>query len=157
MDAEETKGNRDGAEGTAIEGASVIVLRGDSVLMVRRARPPAEGLWSFPGGKLEPGETAEDAARRELLEETGLVAGTLVELGRFRPAPDRSPIVLTVFGAGESTGDPVAGDDAAEAEFVPLPRILARSTTPGAPRWIAEALLALKCPGLECREGREIA
>lgn len=49
-----------------------------SVLLVRRGKPPAMGSWSLPGGAQELGETAEQAARRELAEETGLVAGPLI-------------------------------------------------------------------------------
>jgi ADP-ribose pyrophosphatase YjhB (NUDIX family) len=58
-------------------GIGVVVLRDDSVLLVRRGRPPAEGSWSLPGGAQELGETAEAAARRELAEETGLAVGAL--------------------------------------------------------------------------------
>jgi ADP-ribose pyrophosphatase YjhB (NUDIX family) len=55
-------------------GASVAAFRGDEVLLVRRGKPPFEGRWSLPGGALNWGETAADAARRELREETGLLA-----------------------------------------------------------------------------------
>jgi len=54
-------------------GASACVWRDGKVLLVERAKPPA-GLWSFPGGHVEPGESAAAAARRELFEETGLRA-----------------------------------------------------------------------------------
>jgi 8-oxo-dGTP diphosphatase len=55
-------------------GASIALFRGDSVLLVERAKPPRAGLWSLPGGHIEPGEEAAVAAVRELFEETGLVA-----------------------------------------------------------------------------------
>jgi ADP-ribose pyrophosphatase YjhB (NUDIX family) len=58
-------------------GIGVVVLRPDAVLLVRRGRPPALGAWSLPGGGQELGETAEEAARRELYEETGLRVGKL--------------------------------------------------------------------------------
>jgi len=58
-------------------GIGVVVLRPDAVLLVRRGRPPALGAWSIPGGGQELGETAEEAARRELHEETGLRVGDL--------------------------------------------------------------------------------
>ncbi len=58
-------------------GIGIIVLKGEEVLLIKRARPPAQNQWSLPGGAQELGETAEAAARRELLEETGLSVGSL--------------------------------------------------------------------------------
>jgi ADP-ribose pyrophosphatase YjhB (NUDIX family) len=60
-----------------IVGIGVIVLKGEEVLLIKRARPPAQNQWSLPGGGQELGETADAAARRELLEETGLEVGPL--------------------------------------------------------------------------------
>jgi 8-oxo-dGTP diphosphatase len=132
----------------ALTGASVIVLRPDAVLMVLRRRAPLEGLWSFPGGRSEPGEAPDATARRELMEETGLSAGSLTMLGAFQPAPDRSPLRLTVFAARAPDGEPRAGDDALEAEFVPLSQMLGRPITPGAIGWVMRAILALSTPPL---------
>ena len=60
-------------------GAGVVVLDpfAQRVLLIRRARPPRAGQWSIPGGLVELGETVEAAARREVLEETGIALGTL--------------------------------------------------------------------------------
>lgn len=132
----------------ATQGASIVLLRRHGVLMVQRARPPFRGLWSFPGGRREPGEAAQATARRELLEETGLQVGRLVRLGAFRPAPERSPLLLTVFAARAGEGEPRAGDDALSAEFVTFPQVLARPVTAGAAGWIARALAALAEPPL---------
>jgi len=55
-------------------GLLAIVRRGDRFLLVRRAKEPNKGRWGFPGGVQELGETVVDGARRELAEETGLVA-----------------------------------------------------------------------------------
>jgi len=129
-------------------GASVVVLRADAVLMVLRARAPLQGLWSFPGGRSEPGENAQATARRELLEETALSVERLIEIGAFRPAPDRSPLRLTVFAARAPSALPRAGDDALQAEFVPLSHVLLRPVTPGAVAWITRAILALSKPPL---------
>ena len=130
------------------EAASIVVLRRGAVLMVLRAQPPFRGLWSFPGGRAEPGEEAEATARRELQEETGLEVGALLRLGAFRPAPERPELTLTVFAARAGLADPQAGDDAFCAEFVPFALVLARPRTAGLAGWIARALLAQSDPPL---------
>jgi len=134
--------------GIATNSASVVMLRRDAVLMVERARPPLAGLWSFPGGKSEPGETPEQTARRELLEETGLRVGRLVRLGSTHPIPGVVEIRLAVFAARAGEGLPHAADDVAKAEFVPFSRVLTRTTTPRAAAWIAKAITALAEPTL---------
>lgn len=103
----------------------VVCLRGDSVLLVRRGRPPLEGEWSLPGGRIEPGERAMEAGLRELREETGVEAEItgLVEVvdGIFPEA--RRHYVLIDYAARWLSGEPVAGDDAAEARFVALDEV----------------------------------
>jgi 8-oxo-dGTP diphosphatase len=59
-------------------GIGVVAFRGEEVLLVRRGRPPRMGSWSLPGGAQHVGETAQQAARRELLEETGIEVGPLL-------------------------------------------------------------------------------
>lgn len=72
--------------------ASVALLRRQDVLLIQRQRAPSEGLWTLPGGRLEPGETAEQAAAREVKEELGLSVFALrpvktVLLGKARDFP----------------------------------------------------------------------
>ena len=102
-------------------------LRGEEVLLIRRGRSPLAGGWSLPGGRIEPGERAADAALRELLEETGVVAELLglvdVVDGLFPAAEPGAPgfhYVLVDYAARWLSGEPRAGDDAAEAAFVRL-------------------------------------
>lgn len=103
-----------------------VVARQGQVLLVRRANPPDQGLWGFPGGRMEAGETMFAAAERELLEETGIRAraGRLVDgFDLLDHAPDgtlRAQFVLLVIACDWIVGEPVAGDDALDAAWFDL-------------------------------------
>ncbi|MDR7031799.1 NUDIX hydrolase [Mesorhizobium sp. BE184] len=103
---------------------SVAVVRGDTVLLVKRALPPSQGLYAFPGGKVESEETLEQAARRELMEETGLEANDFrpVETIFIEGSSEGHPVDyrLTVFGARYVSGEAMAADDAESAAFYTL-------------------------------------
>ena len=90
-----------------IVAAGVIVRRGGAILLQRRED---NGTWGLPGGALEPGETLEQTARRELLEETGLTAGalTLVDVYSGPGFVVRYPdgFAAYVVGATYTTDDP---------------------------------------------------
>lgn len=104
-----------------VPAVGVVCLRGDEVLLIRRGTPPRIGEWSLPGGRIEPGERAADAALRELMEETGIVAeldGLLDVVDGFFP-PDHH-YVLIDYLARWISGAPRAGDDVVEAAFHPL-------------------------------------
>lgn len=110
-------------------GIAAVVFRGGTVLLIRRARPPRAGALSFPGGAQRLGETAEEAARRELREETGLEAGALRLASHAdvieREAPG-SPIrfhftILHFAGeAADPAAPPLAAGDVSGAFFVAL-------------------------------------
>lgn len=84
------------------------------VVLIRRNRAPFG--WALPGGFIEYGESAEDAARREAWEETGLEVGGLVQFGVYSD-PDRDPRhhTLTVVFSARAEGPLRAGDDAGQA------------------------------------------
>lgn len=109
-----------------IVAALAVVLRGDQVLLVQRANPPDAGLWGFPGGKIEPGETLLEAAARELFEETGVTAlprRAFDALDTYDYAEDgalRRHFVLVAVLCDWQSGEPVAGDDARDAGWVAL-------------------------------------
>jgi 8-oxo-dGTP diphosphatase len=108
-----------------VPAVGVVCLRGDDVLLIRRGRAPREGEWSLPGGRIEPGERAMDAALRELREETGVeaeVTGLLDVVDGLFPEAGRH-YVLIDYAARWLSGEPVAGDDAMEARFVALNQV----------------------------------
>lgn len=113
-------------EATLVPAVSVAVLRDRSIMLVRRGRAPSKGLYAFPGGRVEAGESLEEAARRELIEETGIEVGALVPLRDIRidsRDDGGSLYLLSVFGARYAEGEPVAADDADEAAFFDLSQI----------------------------------
>ena len=111
-----------------IVGIGIAVLRPDAVLLVRRGRAPALGAWSLPGGAQRLGETAEQAARRELAEETGLAVGELAlvanvdSIHRDDDARVRFHYTILDFAARWRGDAARAGSDVTEIAWAPFDR-----------------------------------
>ncbi len=101
-----------------------IVFKDNRVLLVRRGKPPAENLWAIPGGRVEIGETLQEAAEREILEETGIAIRALVPMYTFdviewdSRGRVRFHYVIVDLTADYIRGEPRAGDDASAARWV---------------------------------------
>jgi 8-oxo-dGTP diphosphatase len=98
-----------------------VAVDNGQILMVRRGRGPAQGMWSVPGGRVEAGETLAEAVVRELREETGLAGVCEALIGWAERIGDGYHYVILDFAVTiMDIAEPAAGDDAAEAAWVPL-------------------------------------
>ncbi len=115
---------------------AVILNDVDQLLVILRGQAPAIGRWTLPGGRIETGESAEEAVVREVLEETGLTVTVNREVGSVRlPAPDGGTYFIRDFHCALSPGDaplqPRAGDDADDARFMSTAQLRQVPTTAG--------------------------
>ena len=106
--------------GSVIPCVGAVVTDGQGrLLMIRRGHEPGAGLWSIPGGRIEPDETDAEALVREMLEETGLAVEVGPLLGRVRrPGPNGAVIDIRDYAASIIGGTLRPGDDAADARWV---------------------------------------
>lgn len=125
-----------------IAAVGAIAVRDGALLLIRRGHAPSRGRWSLPGGRVEAGESAREALVREMAEETGLV----VEVGELvgevvRPGPSGVTYRIQDFrvtlvgdnavGGSAVVDNAVAGDDAADVDWVPLGEITKRQLSAG--------------------------
>ena len=107
-----------------VVAVGAIVFRNSRVLLVRRAQPPSQDLWAIPGGRVEIGETLQEAAEREILEETGITIEarepvyTFDYIERDGSELPRFHYVIIDLIADYVRGEIRAGDDAADARWV---------------------------------------
>lgn len=112
-------------EGVNCAGAIVRDAEG-RVLLVQRANEPSRGHWSVPGGRIEDGETPQDAAAREVREETGLD----VAVGELLGTLDFGPYHVADFLATATGGTLAPGDDALDARWCTREEIASLETSP---------------------------
>ena|SRR5690625_1240068 len=100
--------------------ASAVMTDGAGrVLLIKRGREPNRGLWSLPGGRVEPGETPQQAVGRETAEETGLRVAVGRELWAFQAtAPNGQTYKIHTFAVRVTAGALRPDDDAADARWV---------------------------------------
>lgn len=114
--------------------ALAVTIRDQNVLLVRRKNPPDAGLWGFPGGHIEAGETGLMAAVRELAEETGVIATPrcyIDNIDVIERSPDgdiRFQYLLAAVLCDYLSGEPVAGDDALDAKWWAFEDVFAMET-----------------------------
>lgn len=127
----------------------VVVVMDSSVLLVKRGREPSKGLWSVPGGLIELGEKLEDAARREVREETGIdvridkLLGVANNIVRDDDGKTRFHYVLIDYLAHPLTTSVRAQSDASDAKWVHFKDLSTYSLTKGAGRLI-QRITAMK-------------
>ena len=131
---------------------SAAIARDGKVLLVRRARPPANGLYSLPGGVVEAGETLHEALVREVLEETAMAVEPL-GLAGFREAIVRDPqnrverhFVILPFAARWISGEPRLNEELSEALWIEPAEVAGLPTTPGLAAIVAAAFEQLREP-----------
>ena len=101
-----------------------IVFRDDKVLLVKRANHPGQGLWAIPGGRVKLGETLQEAAMREVKEETGVIVNpkdpvyVFDVIDRDDEGGIRFHYVIVDLLAEYLSGEPDAGTDASEARWI---------------------------------------
>ena len=130
-------------------GIGCIVFREEAVLLVRRGKPPRIGQWSLPGGAQHVGEKAEEAARRELREETSIEVGQMTLAYVFdainQDEDGRALYHYTIidFAALWLEGEARAGDDVREVAWALPHELVAYDLTEAAHEAIAAARIAL--------------
>ena len=120
------------SDGTATKIMSLtvdnVITDGESVLLIKRKGDPFSGYWALPGGFIDPGETPEQAAKRELQEETGVDIGgiKMSYVGKFDESnrdPRMENVISYAFLAKIPHQEAQAGDDASAATWVPIEKL----------------------------------
>jgi 8-oxo-dGTP diphosphatase len=132
---------------------SAAIVRAGQVLVVRRARAPANGLFSLPGGVVEIGETLLEALVREVREETSMaiepvgLAGYREAITRDRDGRVERHFVILPFAARWLAGEPVLNEELSEARWLRPAELAGLPTTPGLDEIVASAFERLQAAG----------
>jgi ADP-ribose pyrophosphatase len=125
-------------------GVGAIVIKDNKTLLIKRGAAPGKGLWAIPGGSVELGETLQEAAEREIMEETGLVirAGKPVYAFDFIERDDAGRIrfhfAIVDIMADYVSGTLNAADDALEARWVSHEELMNLLITPSTSKLLKE-------------------
>jgi ADP-ribose pyrophosphatase YjhB (NUDIX family) len=132
---------------------SAAIIRDGHVLIVQRARSPALGIWTLPGGVVEAGETLAAAIKREVAEETGLTIEP-VALAGFREVVARDDdarvvrhFVIMCFASRWIKGEPRLNEELAEARWLRPSELSGLKTTEGLSGIVAEAFARIEAEG----------
>ena len=132
--------------------ASAAIVRDGKILVVRRARSPANGLYTLPGGVVEVGETLMEAVAREVREETALeiepvaLAGFRETIVRDADSRVERHFIILCFAARWRAGEPVLNEELDEARWLDPAELASLPTTPGLADIVAAAFDRLAQP-----------
>lgn len=118
----------------AIAAVGCVVVKDGKILLIKRGYPPREGVWAIPGGVIEVGEGIAEAARRELEEETGIVAEPIGVIGVYNAILHDEHgrvryhyvIIDIVFDSNSVQGNLRPGGDAVDVSWVNLEEVIKR-------------------------------
>lgn len=131
------------------DACSIGLFNGDQVLLIQRAYAPFMGRWSFPGGRMEPGETPLDCVTRELFEETRLIVEEPIQVLVETVSEGAKQYRLAVFAARCPMAAPVTSPEITDWDWVHVDEVHAYRTTDHLPEIVSACAECLGLAGAE--------